>query len=382
MSKRMRSCRLCGGRRFDLFLHLPNAPANISQLVDASSLNAVPAVDLRAYRCRQCGMVQIPLLLRDDFYNEYFMTPSHSPQMQEYQRNQAGDFVRTYALSEKRVLEVGCGDGSFLRHLAAVGARVTGLEPSSTFRTEATKTGFPIHAGYVRIGDTVPGAPYAAVVTRQVLEHIEDIHGFLQGLRENLEPGAAGLIEVPSLEQAMEHNRFFDFFPDHVNYFSQRTLRLALELNGFCVDSMMRGMNGEYNVAFVHPDDAHGARELQQQTSVVIQELREFVRRETEQNRRVAVWGAGGKGLTALAVAQVDGIAYVIDSDSHKIGRFTPVSHLPIYAPDRLRADPVDSVILTALAYRREINEQLRTVYGFRGKVVTLGVHLEVEDRV
>jgi len=121
---------------------------------------------------------------------------------------------------------------------------------------------------------------------------------------------------------------------------------------------------------------------LQQQTSVVIQELREFVRRETEQNRRVAVWGAGGKGLTALAVAQVDGIAYVIDSDSHKIGRFTPVSHLPIYAPDRLRADPVDSVILTALAYRREINEQLRTVYGFRGKVVTLGVHLEVEDRV
>ncbi len=83
-----------------------------------------------------------------------------------------------------------------------------------------------------------------------------------------------------------------------------------------------------------------------------------------------------------MAAARAEGIAYVVDSDPHKQGRFTPVTHLPIVPPQRLRAEPVDTVLVTALAYRKEILEQLFGPLGFSGRVEVLGPHLETVKRL
>ena len=50
----------------------------------------------------------------------------------------------------------------------------------------------------------VPGGPYAAVVSRQVLEHVPDPRDFLLGLRASLGVDGVGLIETPRLEQSCE----------------------------------------------------------------------------------------------------------------------------------------------------------------------------------
>ena len=84
--------------------------------------------------------------------------------------------------------------------------------------------------------------------------------------------------------------------------------------------------------------------------------------------------------LDALAEAGAEGIRYVVDSDAHKQGRLTPVTHLPVVAPERLRSEPVDVLILTALAYRDEIVAQLRGPIGFRGTIAVLGAPLELVD--
>ena len=183
---------------------------------------------------------------------------------------------------------------------------------------------------------------------------------------------------MPSLEQTLEGGRFYDFFPDHVSYFSFLTLRHALERNGFEVIEISRGMNGEYNVALVRKVPENDFVPMQNTLNVIVQDLRNFVETCNRQGRRVAAWGAGGKGITVLAVAQVKGIDYVIDSDPHKVGRFTPVTHLPIFAPEKLLSDPVDVVIVTALAYRDEILAELRDVLRFRGVIAVLGKQLEI----
>jgi len=218
-------------------------------------------------------------------------------------------------------------------------------------------------------------------VTRQVLEHVPDPHDFLQGIRRSLAPGAAGLVEVPSLEQALQYQRFYDFFPDHLNYFSMRTLRLALEMNGFAVDALERGMEDEYHVAFVRLDLSPENARLQEHTDRIVAEVRGFLCEERAAGRRVAVWGSGGKGIAAMAVARAEGIAYVVDSDPHKHGRFTPVTHFPIVPPQRLKTEPVDTVLVTALAYRSEILRELFGPLGFSGRVAVLGPHLEIVKR-
>jgi len=373
-----RACRLCRGDALDELLVLDRSPANISRLLRPDELSADRPVCLRVYRCSDCGFVQVPTDPGAGYYDDYLMTVSHSAQMRAYQQGQARDFVDRFGLAGRRVIEVGCGDGHYMDCLRNAGAVVSGIEPSARFRVLAEQRGFRCFAGYVGRQSPVPEGPYAGFVTRQVLEHVEDLRGFLAGVRRSLEPGGVGLVEVPSLEQALENGRFYDFFPDHVNYFSARTLRLSLEMSGFEVEDVTRGMRGEYDVACVRLPAAVPGEDLQQAVADLTRELRGFLEAQRNAGRKVAIWGAGGKGLATLAATGVSDVAYVIDNDPHKQGRYTPVSHLRVVAPETLKQEPVGAIVLTALPYRDEIIDQLRKQWGFAGPIAVLGRRIEV----
>lgn len=371
------ACRLCGASALAPALHLARVPGNISRMLLPEEVGRTPAMPLDVLQCARCGFAQLGRDLGATFYDDYLMTTSHSPQMQQFQAEQAAEFVQRYGLTGKRVIEVGCGDGAYLGRLAAAGAQPSGIEPSARFRAIAEQTPYPVFAGYVGVSQPVPGGPYDAFVTRQVFEHVPDLHDFLGGIRRSLTPGAAGLVEVPSLEQAFDGGRFYDFFPDHLNYYTARTLRLALELNGFVVDEVSRGMHGEYNVAWVRVAQEHGFPAVQAAAHAVVAQLQAVVADAQQRGQRVAVWGAGGKGTSVMSLAGGGGIAYVVDSDPHKHGRLTPVTHLEISPPSRLQTDPVDLVVITALAYRDEILRVLRHDIGYRGALAILGPSLE-----
>jgi hypothetical protein len=95
------------------------------------------------------------------------------------------------------------------------------------------------------------------------------------------------------------------------------------------------------------------------------------------QGRKVAVWGAGGKGLSVLASAGIRDLDLLIDSDPHKQGRYTPVSHLLVQEPTPQNIQAMDAIIITAMAYRNEIEATLRSQYGFQGQIAVLGHRLE-----
>jgi SAM-dependent methyltransferase len=371
-------CRQCSSNQLSMCLTLKNAPPSIQRLLTKEQLGSDVAISLSVYQCMECGLFQLTEALESNYYDDYVMTASHSPQMRAFQRSQAFSFVSSFDLLGKRVIEIGCGDGNYLQYLHEAGAIPYGIEPSKPFCQMAKERGFQVLEMYVGLQQPVPGAPYDAFVARQVLEHIPNPNGFLQGIRQALSPTGVGLVEVPSLEQTLEGGRYYDFCSDHLSYFSSLTLRHALERNGFVVLEVTRGMNREYNVAVVSKAPEYEFVTLQRELEVATQDLRTFVETYYLQGKRVAVWGAGGKGITVLAVAQVRDITYVVDSDPHKKGRFTPVSHLPIFTPEKLLSDPVDAVIVTAVAYRDEILTELREALGFQGTIAVLGERLQV----
>jgi SAM-dependent methyltransferase len=372
------ACRLCGQSDRELFLSLPRSPANVSRLLYAQDIDQDAPVDLAVWHCRACGFIQIDPTIAESFYDDYLMTVSHSPLMQRYQREQASDFIARFGLRGRRIVEIGCGDGNYLEELRAAGGVATGSEPSVRFRALAESRGFRVHAGYVRRTAPVPGGPYDAFVTRQVLEHVPDPRDFLLGVRASVGRHGLGLVEVPSLEKALAGYRFYDFFADHVNYFSTSTLRLALELAGFDVVETSRGMNDEFNVAIVKVAEFPSFGDFDGIVQNLLSALRSWAEAQLRCGHRVAVWGAGGKGLALMAMAELQGIAYVVDSDPRKQGLYTPVGHQLVVPPERLFEDPVDALVLTAQAYRDEIVADLRGRLAFRGPIAALGTQLEV----
>ena len=370
-------CRVCEHPELVPFLHLDRAPANISRLLPADELGTDAPIEIDVWRCTACGMVQLGTMLAESFYEDYVMTVSHSPTMQRFQAEQAHDLVTRFNLVGRSVMEVGCGDGHYLSLLAGLGAEVYGLEPSAPFRRLTEQRGLPVYSGYAAALDPLPGGPYDAIVTREVLEHVPDPIDFLSTIRASLTDDGVALVEVPSLEQALDRGRFFDFFPDHLNYFSVGTLARALERSGFLVLEITRGMNGEYLQAIVRTDAGRDAANLATTRGAIVRDLRALEASCLADGRRLGVWGAGAKGLSVLAATEARGISLLVDSDPHKQGRYTPGSGLLVEPVERLESAPVDVVVVTAMAYIDEIVSQLRGDVGFEGPVYRLGHGLE-----
>ena len=89
--------------------------------------------------------------------------------------------------------------------------------------------------------------------------------------------------------------------------------------------------------------------------------------------RKVAAYGAAAKGNTLMNYAGVrpDLIAFVVDRNPAKQGKYMPGSRIPIVAEERLRSDRPDDVVILPWNLRDEVMQQLAYVRAWGGRFVT-----------
>ena len=142
-----------------------------------------------------------------------------------------------------RLLDVGCGIGTFLHLAREQGWESHGVEPSksgSDFAQEAY--GLDVRRGDLFDAD-FPSAHFDAITLYHVLEHISELNPFLSELRRILKPAGAAekagtlVIEVPNGEGLQSRLQKADWpyvHPrDHLYYFSAHSLPKLLRKHGF-----------------------------------------------------------------------------------------------------------------------------------------------------
>jgi SAM-dependent methyltransferase len=93
---------------------------------------------------------------------------------------------------DARILDIGCGTGAFLRHLVERGfSRLSGVEPSEGLRAR-------FRLSEARHFTEMPDEEFDAIFMLDVLEHLDDDRGMLEGVRERLRPGGRFLFSVPA----------------------------------------------------------------------------------------------------------------------------------------------------------------------------------------
>ena len=133
-----------------------------------------------------------------------------------------------------RILDVGCGDGSFLDALDHRPCR--GLDVSAEAVLACAERGIDALQG--RLQDRLFGDERFDVVTMfHFLEHVEPREGTLEAVRDLLMPGGELVVQVPNVEsfQSKLLGRFWSGYdvPRHLVDYSPRTLGAALERAGF-----------------------------------------------------------------------------------------------------------------------------------------------------
>lgn len=356
---------------------MAGVPSDVSRLGSCPG-EAMPAAEIGFLYAPSLFHARIENYQPPAYYEDYLMTATYSARMQEHQAAQAARLAAIHGAA-RSFIEVGCGDGSFLKHVARHVGRVVGIEASRPFVAEARAAGFEIIEGYVGAGRALTEESFDLFAARQVFEHLPDPVDVLVGIRHMLRPGAVGLIEVPNGFRSLREGRFYEFFPDHVQYYSANSLAGLASQAGLNVIEVREAFGGDYLELWLRhePAAAAGFPALIERRQRILDALARAVDTlHAEGHAPVMIWGAGAKTLSIWSAAAArfrDGIRAVIDSDPHKQGRFMPNSAVPVLAPSAAVPLEPRAVLVLALSYREEIARQVREGLPSVQRILTVG---------
>ena len=391
-------CPVCKSLEHEALMTVVNAPVSCGQVYGSVQAAAESGrCRLEIILCPSCGHIWNSAYgdgPDTDYGDDYYSSKTVSSQARDYQEALAKDIDELVQLVGKTVVEIGCGDGFFLNSLKTLGAKAIGFEPSSTYHISKKLNGIQVHHQYFGFDGasrhTTPEAD--VVVLRHVLEHLGSPGDVLASLRSDCfdHPGPEFLfLEVPNSAKLLADSLYFDFYNDHIQYFSSPSLtRLARSAGWLPLarigssDEFLRlvflnpDRNQQQRVTAEPPDELEGiaaaANRFRQGFGQWKDQLADIITGYKESGCRIAVWGAGSRGVSLLAGLGLAGdcYEYVVDTDPNKHGKYLPLIPRPIYAPEQLRLEPVECVLVTSYTYFDEILAELEWFRSQGGKVV------------
>ena len=221
----MKRCIACGAPLWETpLLTLDNMPSSAQHMPDADNVAEDKGLTLDLCQCMGCGLVQFdcePV----DYYRDVIRAGGFSKTMVELRRYQYKHLIETYHLEGKKFLEVGCGQGEFLKVLEEFPVKAYGVEHDPALVELAKAQGLHVDQGFTETEDTVfAGGLFDVFLSFNFLEHQPEPNTMLQAIYRNLEDDAMGLITVPSFEYIMDHNSYYELIRDHIAYYTFDTL--------------------------------------------------------------------------------------------------------------------------------------------------------------
>jgi hypothetical protein len=350
-------CPACGGDRW----------------IDTVRRSALPTMQNYVYRsrehalgaprgefvlavCRTCGFAWNRTfdgtLVR---YDEGYDNAVPSDVMRDYYRQIADHLRSSFSLAGGLIVDVGCGNGTFLRTIcdAVPGARGLGVDP-------ALERSIPGDGGQVTLvkdvfrGSLLHERP-SLLVSRHVLEHIESPVSFLSeinGPSESLGPFPC-FFEVPDLRWIIEKRAFWDFCYEHCNYFTGESLAEAVRRAGFATVGVRNGFGGQY--LWLEASSGSATRDgngvdddFADRLLAYAEAEREYIAgaqariaRLRESGSSVVIWGMATKGVlfSILVDPAAELVDHCIDINPKKQGCFVPLTGQMISAPASLEAE-------------------------------------------
>lgn len=361
----MKTCKCCGSQiEVNPVLFYHNLPGLAQNFPDKDKLVFDKGIDLAVYQCPFCGLLQ---LLQEPvyYYRDVIRSVAVSESMQEFRKSYFRNFVQRGNLQGNRLIEIGAGCGEYMEIMQQNGVQVFGIEHLKSSVVAGKKRGLAIFEGFVE-NETyrLPGAPYDAFYTLNFLEHIPNPKSFLKGIAANLAENAYGLVEVPNGDFIIRNQMFSEFMLDHLSYFTKETLSLLLAQSGFEVISCEIIWNEYIIAATVKKRKELDTGTFLKRQEQLIHAIGHYLDTKLHEGKKIAVWGAGHQALAIMALANMKGkIECVVDSAAFKQNRYTPATHIPIYAPKMIKQLEIDTVIIMAGSYSNEISKIIEGKY-------------------
>ena len=270
---------------------------------------------------------------------------------------QTADLLLSYLPMGGTAIEIGCGEGHLLRHMAAKrrDGRFIGFDPNASFSTDGRFMG---RSEYFVPAQHIETLQPDLIVCRHVIEHLLNPLGFLQSIqfyasRFNLRTRV--YVETPCVDRALENSRIVDFYYEHYSHFTTSSFTRMVQKTSHEIDLLTHNYNREVISGIFRVGCQHGWIEIDNQTTdfrtqasisedLIAIQLEQIL----AQNKSIAVWGGTGKAAVFINRYRLDAGRFpcVVDSDPEKVGTYVPGQGQEIKSRDHLLDNPVDVVII------------------------------------
>ncbi|MBK9387789.1 MAG: class I SAM-dependent methyltransferase [Planctomycetes bacterium] len=400
MAKRIPGCRACGHEELETFLDLGELPLSDGFLFEKDLDRPEPRYPLEVAFCPCCTLVQILHTVPPEelFDADYPYFSSFTQTLLEHSRANVEELIAARGLDARsQVVELASNDGYLLQYYVQRGIPVLGIDPAAGPVRAAVERGVPTrHAFFTRaLAEELRGGGLRADVlhANNVLAHVADTHGFVEGISALLKPEGIAVIEVPYVRDLIEHVEFDTIYHEHLCYFSVTALDRLFARHGLVLQDVRRlAIHGGSLRLFVGraplrtpavaellaAEERDGLtrpdyyRSFSHRVERVRDELRALLGEWKQRGQRIAAYGAAAKGTILLNYAGLDRswIDYVVDRNVHKQGRWVPGVRLPIRAPELLLQDRPAAVLLLAWNFAAEILAQQKAYLDAGGSFV------------
>jgi hypothetical protein len=403
------NCRLCGSTNLASVVDLGATPP-CELFLSADQVDEPEMTyPLHLRLCTDCLLAQLPpLITPEETFTEYAYFSSYSTSWVEHARTFVDEQVAR--IDPKFVVEVASNDGYLLQHVVARGIPCLGIEPSVNVGAAAREKGVPTLTAFLtpEMGEAVLAehGPADLVVANNVYAHIPDVVGFTQGLRALVADDGWVSIEVQHLLTLIELNQYDTIYHEHFQYYTVASAQKALASGGLSlVDVELVPTHGGSIRLLAQPvetapeptqrvldvlarEKAAGLHELAGYTEFarrvagVRRDLLGFLVEAANRGETVVGYGAPGKGNTLLNHCGIrpDLLAYTVDRNPYKHGRFTPGTRIPILPPEQIAVDRPDYVLVLPWNLRQELTAQLSYIGEWGGRLVFPIPHLEIVE--
>ena len=395
---RINACRGCGNQHLEVFLDLGETPLADALVQQADLELAEGFYPLQVAFCAECSLVQITEDVEPEklFVDNYLYFSSFSEHLLNHSRQHAHGLIKERKLdSSSFVVEIASNDGYLLKNFVEKDIPVLGLDPAPDQARKANEIGVRTDAEFFTLEkarDIVNTHGQAdVIIANNVMAHIPDLNDFVAGMAHLLSDNGVITVENPSVGELIKRCAFDTIYHEHYFYHScLSVLNLArrhnLYLNDVDIfpdlhggtyrwwlgkedrptDRLTKKLNSERASGM---DNISFYADFGERVDTLKVSLNKMLAQLVSDGKTIAAYGAAAKGATMLNVVGIDTslVAYVVDRNTYKHGRYMPGTHQEIKDPSILEStDAPDVLLLLAWNFAEEIMQQ-QTVFASNG---------------
>src|SRR5690606_8747166 len=195
--------------------------------------------------CPTCTLVQILHTAEPEvlFCQDYPYYSSVIDTLMEHSRLNALELIDRHQLgSDSLVMEIASNDGYMLRNFAHRGIKVLGIDPAQGPVNEAIDVGVESLCAFFtsqlarRLRDD--GLRPDIIIANNVLAHVADTNGFVEGIALLLKDSGQAVIECPYVRDLVDNCEFDTIYHEHLCYFSLTALDRLFVRHGLFINDI------------------------------------------------------------------------------------------------------------------------------------------------